>query len=79
MIFLLHHDPFSRHYFKYLLRFTRDMSASFSHYFVFTGHNSYLTGTSDIPIIKALQRGVVIELGMWPNSSKNSVDILLGG
>jgi phosphatidylinositol phospholipase C, delta len=61
------------------------MSASFSHYFVFTRHNSYLTGnqlnsdSSDIPIIKASQRGVVIELDMWPNSSKNNVYILHGG
>jgi len=62
------------------------MSAPFSHYFVFTGHNSYLTGnqlnsdSSDVPIIKALQRGVrVIELDMWPNSSKTNVDILHGG
>ncbi|XP_062202676.1 phosphoinositide phospholipase C 2-like isoform X1 [Phragmites australis] len=64
----------------------QDMSDPFSHYFVFTGHNSYLTGnqlnsdSSDIPIIKALQTGVrVIELDMWPNSSKNNVDILHGG
>ncbi|TVU27443.1 hypothetical protein EJB05_30054 [Eragrostis curvula] len=64
----------------------QDMSAPFSHYFVFTGHNSYLTGnqlnsdSSDVPIIQALERGVrVIELDMWPNSSKNNVDILHGG
>jgi hypothetical protein len=62
------------------------MSAPFSHYFVFTGHNSYLTGnqlnsdSSDVPIVKALQRGVrVIELDMWPNPSKDNVDILHGG
>lgn len=62
------------------------MSAPFSHYFVFTGHNSYLTGnqlnsdSSDVPIVKALQGGVrVIELDMWPNPSKDNVDILHGG
>ncbi|AQK67511.1 Phospholipase C [Zea mays] len=64
----------------------QDMSAPFSHYFVFTGHNSYLTGnqlnsdSSDVPIVKALQGGVrVIELDMWPNPSKDNVDILHGG
>ncbi|XP_021891785.1 phosphoinositide phospholipase C 4-like [Carica papaya] len=57
-----------------------DMNAPLSHYFVYTGHNSYLTGneltsdTSDVPIIKALQRGVrVIELDIWPNSVKDDV------
>lgn len=62
-----------------------DMNAPLSHYFVYTGHNSYLTGNqissacSDAPIIKALQRGVRgIELDMWPNSSKNNIHILHG-
>ncbi|XP_074383025.1 phosphoinositide phospholipase C 2-like isoform X7 [Apium graveolens] len=57
-----------------------------SHYYIYTGHNSYLTGNqlnincSDVPIIDALRRGVrVIELDMWPNSTKDNVHILHGG
>lgn len=62
-----------------------DMTAPLQHYFIYTGHNSYLTGNqlssdcSDVPIIKALQRGVrVIELDLWPNSAKDDVNVLHG-
>ncbi|XP_038711781.1 phosphoinositide phospholipase C 2-like isoform X5 [Tripterygium wilfordii] len=63
-----------------------DMNAPLAHYFLFTGHNSYLTGnqlsssSSVVPIIKALRRGVrVIELDLWPNSAKNNVLVTHGG
>ncbi|PPD73297.1 hypothetical protein GOBAR_DD29773 [Gossypium barbadense] len=57
------------------------MSAPLSHYFLFTGHNSYLTrnqfsGASSVePIKDVLLRGVrVIELDLLPNSSGNDVN-----
>lgn len=62
------------------------MKAPLAHYFLFTGHNSYLTGnqlssnSSVHPIIQALLRGVrVIELDLWPNSKKNGVEVRHGG
>lgn len=58
------------------------MTASLQHYFIYTGHNSYLTGNqlssecSDVPIIKALVAGVrVIELDVWPNSTKDDIQV----
>ncbi|OWM87424.1 hypothetical protein CDL15_Pgr022535 [Punica granatum] len=63
-----------------------DMSAPLSHYFVYMGHNSYLTGNqlssvcSDVPIINALKRGIRgIELDIWPNSTNDNVSVLHGG
>ncbi|XP_024973827.1 phosphoinositide phospholipase C 6-like [Cynara cardunculus var. scolymus] len=62
-----------------------DMTAPLQHYFIYTGHNSYLTGnqlnsdSSVVPIITALQRGVrVIELDLWPNSAKDGIHVLHG-
>lgn len=62
-----------------------DMTAPLQHYFIYTGHNSYLTGNqlssdcSDIPIINALERGVRgIELDLWPNSAKDEIHVLHG-
>ncbi|KAL0003376.1 hypothetical protein SO802_017157 [Lithocarpus litseifolius] len=82
-------------FFKYLLSDSNlplqprtvqhDMNAPLSHYFIYTGHNSYLTGNqlssdcSDVPIKQALERGVrVIELDLWPNAAKDNVDVLHG-
>uniref|UniRef100_A0A1J3IN21 Phosphoinositide phospholipase C n=1 Tax=Noccaea caerulescens TaxID=107243 RepID=A0A1J3IN21_NOCCA len=63
-----------------------DMKAPLSHYFVFTGHNSYLTGnqvnsrSSVEPIVQALRKGVkVIELDLWPNPSGNAPEVRHGG
>ncbi|KAL3630582.1 hypothetical protein CASFOL_023566 [Castilleja foliolosa] len=62
-----------------------DMTAPLQHYFIYTGHNSYLTGNqlssdcSEIPIARALENGVRgIELDLWPNSTKDNVHVLHG-
>ncbi|KAK3409793.1 hypothetical protein EUGRSUZ_J01884 [Eucalyptus grandis] len=62
------------------------MNAPLAHYYMYTGHNSYLTGnqlssdSSSEPIVKALRKGVrVIELDLWPNSRGNKVKVCHGG
>ncbi|TVU18097.1 hypothetical protein EJB05_34167, partial [Eragrostis curvula] len=63
----------------------QEMCLPLSHYFIYTGHNSYLTGNqlssgcSEAPIVKALHDGVrVIELDLWPNAAKDDVEVLHG-
>ncbi|PNX63694.1 phosphoinositide phospholipase C 4-like protein, partial [Trifolium pratense] len=41
--------------------------------------NQLSSDCSDVPIIKALKRGVrVVELDIWPNSNKDDVIVLHG-
>ncbi len=61
------------------------MTEPLAHYFIYTGHNSYLTGNqlnskcSVEPIIAALKQGVrAIELDLWPNSTKDDIQVFHG-
>lgn len=61
------------------------MKESLAHYFIYTGHNSYLTGNqlnskcSVEPIKAALKQGVrAIELDVWPNAAKDDIQVLHG-
>ncbi|PHT80284.1 Phosphoinositide phospholipase C 7 [Capsicum annuum] len=82
-------------FFKYLIgdnnhahqsKVHQNMDAPLAHYYIYTGHNSYLTGnqlssdSSTEPIKKALKKGVrVIELDLWPNTTKDDIHVRHGG
>ncbi|KAL3680536.1 hypothetical protein R1sor_023492 [Riccia sorocarpa] len=62
-----------------------DMTLPASAYYIYTGHNSYLTGnqlssdSSAKPIIDALRRGVrVIELDLWPSKNDTTIKVCHG-
>ncbi|KMT05047.1 hypothetical protein BVRB_7g172050 [Beta vulgaris subsp. vulgaris] len=89
----LHLDAFFKYLFGDLnpplapLGVHHNMKEPLAHYFLYTGHNSYLTGnqlsspSSVEPIIMALRSGVkVIELDLWTSKkSKHDIAVCHGG
>ncbi|BBN11747.1 hypothetical protein MPTK1_5g14370 [Marchantia polymorpha subsp. ruderalis] len=62
-----------------------DMTLPASAYYIYTGHNSYLTGNqlssdcSEKPIVDALRRGVrVVELDLWPSKNDTQIKVYHG-
>eukprot|EP00249_Psilotum_nudum_P014991 c25108_g1_i1 orf=384-896(-) len=76
-------DPILNSAFQVSAKPTQDMMGPLAHYYIYTSHNTYLTGnqltskSSVVPIIEALQAGCrVIELDCWER--KGEIMVLHG-